>query len=247
MTYLSNIAKDDYLSVRALLDTDTLMTIGWPTSSPSRASKSGVLGAGYDRWGKRAFDIVVASMMLVALAPLVLLLMLVVGLEGGQPIFGHTRVGQYGRRFKCLKIRSMRRDAEERLREILANDPAAAAEWAANAKLENDPRITRIGAFLRRTSLDELPQLINVLRGDMSLVGPRPVTSAELVHYGTDLDYYLAMKSGLTGPWQVQGRNDNTYEERVALDVAYARNHGFLNDFKIVLLTGLAVLNRTGK
>lgn len=175
MTYLSNSAKDDYLSVRTLLDKDTLMTIGWPTSSPSRASKSGVLGAGYDRWGKRAFDIVVASMMLVALAPLVLLLMLVVGLEGGQPIFGHTRVGQYGRHFKCLKIRSMRRDAEERLRRS-SRTIHAAAEWAANAKLENDPRITRIGAFLRRTSLDELPQLINVLRGDMSLVGPRPVT-----------------------------------------------------------------------
>ena len=213
-------------------------------SSPARRQGGGGF---YRAYGKRLFDIAVASLMLVALAPLLLVLMLAVALDGGRPIFAHTRIGKKGRPFKCLKIRSMRPDAEAQLAAILAADPAAAAEWAADAKLAHDPRVTRIGAFLRKSSLDELPQLWNVLRGDMSLVGPRPVIAEELKRYGPAVESYMALKPGLTGPWQVDGRNDISYDNRVALDVGYARDHGFRRDFGIVLRTGLSVLKLTGK
>lgn len=202
----------------------------------------------YRRRGKRIFDVALASLMLLAAAPIFLLVIaLNVVFEGGRPFFAHTRVGQSGRLFKCLKFRSMCRDAEQKLAAILAADPAAAAEWAADAKLADDPRVTRIGKFLRKSSLDELPQLINILRGEMSLVGPRPVTAEELGRYGSASPSYLAMKPGLTGPWQVEGRNDISYGARVALDVDYARTASFARDLGIVLRTGLSVLKLTGK
>lgn len=201
----------------------------------------------YRERGKRVFDLTLGALMLLAAAPILLGLMLLVSLDGGKPVFAHIRVGQGGRMFKCLKIRSMRQDAEAQLAAILASDPVAAAEWAADHKLSNDPRVTRIGAFLRRSSLDELPQLWNVLRGDMSLVGPRPVTEAEIDRYGAAAADYLTLKPGLTGPWQVDGRNDISYDDRVALDVAYARNHDLRRDFNIVLRTGLSVLKLTGR
>ena len=201
----------------------------------------------YRAWGKRLFDIAVAALMLLVAAPFLLILMVVVALDGGKPVFAHTRVGRGGRLFKCLKIRSMRHGAEAQLAEILASDPDAAAEWAADAKLTNDPRVTRVGAFLRKSSLDELPQLVNVLRGEMSLVGPRPVTKDELDRYGVASASYLALKPGLTGPWQVDGRNEISYDDRVALDVGYAQNYGFGRDVGIVAKTGLSVLKLTGK
>lgn len=201
----------------------------------------------YRAWGKRLFDVALGSMMLLAAAPVILLLLLIVSLDGGRPIFAHRRVGQGGRPFGCLKIRSMHMNAEEQLAAILASDPVAAAEWAADSKLSNDPRVTRIGAFLRKSSLDELPQLVNVLRGEMSLVGPRPITADELPRYGEATAGYLAMKPGLTGPWQVDGRNYISYDARVALDVEYARVFGFCRDFDIVLRTSLSVLKLTGK
>lgn len=185
--------------------------------------------------------------MLLAAAPVMLGLICVVALDGGKPIFAHTRIGRGGQPFKCLKIRSMRVDAEEHLKKILASDPAAAAEWRIEAKLTNDPRVTRIGAFLRKSSLDELPQLVNVLKGEMSLVGPRPVIIEELPRYGGDVVSYLAIKPGLTGPWQVDGRNDTSYDNRVALDVAYAASYDFRRDLGIVLRTGFSVLKLTGK
>lgn len=198
-------------------------------------------------WGKRLLDIVVASAMLVCVAPVLIVLGVIVGLNGGQPFFAHARVGQFGRPFQCLKIRSMRHDAEQQLASILAADPVLAAEWAADRKLTNDPRVTRIGAFLRKSSLDELPQLFNVLRGEMSIVGPRPVTAEELERYGNARASYLAMKPGLTGPWQVDGRNEISYAERVALDASYARDHSLLRDVMIIAKTGLSVLKLTGK
>ena len=204
-------------------------------------------GSFYSAYGKRLFDIAVAGLMLIAATPLLLALMVAVALDGGKPIFAHTRIGKHGRPFKCLKIRSMRVDAEAQLAAILAADPAAAAEWATDAKLTNDPRVTRIGGFLRKSSLDELPQLWNVLRGEMSLVGPRPVIEEELKRYGAAAASYMALKPGLTGPWQVDGRNDISYDSRVALDVGYARDHGFSRDFNIILRTGLSVLKLTGK
>ena len=201
----------------------------------------------YCAWGKRAFDITLASLMLLALAPLLLILMGWVALDGGKPSFAHKRVGQHGKLFKCLKIRSMRHGAEQQLAEILASDPVAAAEWAADHKLTNDPRVTRIGKFLRKSSLDELPQLINVLRGEMSIVGPRPVTEEELARYGKARSGYFAMKPGLTGPWQVDGRNEISYEDRVALDFDYSQNHNLRRDLTLVAKTGFSVVRFTGK
>lgn len=201
----------------------------------------------YRARGKRAFDLALGALMLLAAAPLLVFLIAMVALDGGKPIFAHTRMGQGGRRFKCLKIRTMRLDAEEQLKKILAADPVAAAEWAEGAKLTHDPRVTRLGAFLRKSSLDELPQLVNVMKGEMSLVGPRPVIAEEIPRYGAAAASYFAMRPGLTGPWQAGARNDISYEGRVALDVEYAEECSFLVDLGIVARTGLSVLKLTGR
>lgn len=201
----------------------------------------------YRTRGKRVFDVVVASVTLVAFAPLMLLLAVLVSLGGGEPLFAHPRVRRHGQMFGCLKFRSMRIGAPEMLAEILASDPVAAAEWEADRKLTNDPRVTRVGAFLRKSSLDELPQLICVLRGEMSLVGPRPVTEDELFRYGPARSAYLSMRPGLTGLWQGMGRNDVSYSNRVAMDVLYARKVTFGRDVRILLLTALSMLRLTGK
>ena len=190
---------------------------------------------------------ILAAAGLLVTAPLIFLLLLVVWIEGGQPIFRHTRIGQKRRSFGCLKIRSMHRGAEDHLKAILAADPAAAAEWAADQKLTEDPRVTRIGYFLRKSSLDELPQFMNVLRGEMSLVGPRPITADEIERYGAFANSYAAVRPGLTGPWQVSGRNDISFAERIALDVDYARNHSLRGDISIIIKTALSVLRLTGK
>ena len=152
-----------------------------------------------------------------------------------------------GAEFACLKFRTMVPDAEARLKDLLERDPDARRQWQADHKLDNDPRITRFGNFMRRSSLDELPQLLNVLRGDMSLVGPRPVTRAELQRYGKDDASYLALRPGLTGKWQVSGRNDISYAGRVALDSAYARDFSIRGDVTILLQTVGVVLGATGK
>jgi lipopolysaccharide/colanic/teichoic acid biosynthesis glycosyltransferase len=211
----------------------------------SAASRSS--GSLYQRRGKRVLDVIVAAAMLLALLPLILVLAALVAGRGGAPFFAHRRVGRGGRMFDCYKIRTMVTDAEARLPSILASNPAAAAEWQRDCKLANDPRVTPIGRILRRTSLDELPQLWNVLRGDMSLVGPRPVTAAELDRYGPERDVYLALRPGLTGPWQVAGRNDATYEERVDLDAAYAVSLCLPNDLRIIARTAEAMLHATGR
>ena len=132
--------------------------------------------------------------------------------DGGSAIYGHERVGKGGKPFKCLKFRSMVVNSKEVLERLLENDPKAKAEWDATFKLKDDPRITKIGQFLRRTSLDELPQLFNVLKGEMSLVGPRPIITAELERYNDEVDYYLLIKPGMTGLWQVSGRSDVDYD-----------------------------------
>lgn len=167
-------------------------------------------------------------------------------MDGGPGFFGHERVGQDGTRFKCWKIRSMVFDANERLSALLASDPEARAEWERDHKLVNDPRITRFGRFIRRTSLDELPQIVNVLAGDMSFVGPRPVVEEELERYGEARSAYLAMKPGITGLWQVSGRNSIEYSERVALDVQYRDEMSFLRDASLIALTARCVVSPTG-
>ena len=197
---------------------------------------------------KRCLDILGAGALLLISLPIFLGIALIVRRDGGPVLFRHTRVGFGGRTFPCLKFRSMVTDAEKRLAKLLAEDPVAAEEWATRRKLPHDPRITRIGAFLRRTSLDELPQLLNVLRGEMSLVGPRPVVREELdLHYNpAAAAAYAETRPGITGLWQISGRSDTTYAERVTLDTRYAREWSLALDIKILLRTVPAVLKRRG-
>jgi len=192
-------------------------------------------------------NLVIAVVALLFAAPIMLALGLAIFLQDGGPVlFAHRRVGRDGRAFRCLKFRSMAIDAEARLAELLADDPQARAEWDADHKLKRDPRVTRLGAFLRRSSLDELPQLFNVLKGEMSLVGPRPIVEAEIVKYGRRFRHYCAVKPGITGLWQVMGRSDTTYRTRVALDCMYATRRSAWLDLKVLACTIPAVLCRRG-
>ncbi|WP_417261743.1 sugar transferase [Celeribacter sp.] len=195
---------------------------------------------------KRVFDIVLSLLLLPMIAPLILLLCLMVCRDGGSGFFGHARVGKGGKTFKCWKIRTMVTDSQERLEALLKSDPAARAEWEQDRKLRNDPRVTPLGNFLRKSSLDELPQLWNVLKGEMSLIGPRPVTEPELVMYGKDAVIYEALRPGVTGLWQVSGRNDVSYKERVELDVRYHNKMSFMLDMEILFRTAKSVVSRTG-
>lgn len=195
---------------------------------------------------KRSFDITVALTILIALSPLMLFIFLRIKVDGGAALYGHERVGRNGQYFKCLKFRSMAVNSQELLEHILSTDLDAKKEWNESFKLKNDPRITSIGSFLRKTSLDELPQLFNILRGEMSLVGPRPVTAPELERYKDDVSFYFLVKPGLTGLWQVSGRSDTDYETRVLLDKTYIQNWSILQDFIIILKTVKAVLLREG-
>lgn len=195
---------------------------------------------------KRLFDIIGAVAIITVLSPLLLYISRKVKKDGGPAIYGHERIGKNGQVFKCLKFRSMVINSKEVLEDLLANDEAAKNEWNATFKLKNDPRITKIGGFLRRTSLDELPQLFNVLRGEMSLVGPRPIIKAELERYNDEVDYYLLSKPGMTGLWQVSGRSDVDYETRVYLDAWYVKNWSMWNDIAILFKTISVVLKKDG-
>ncbi|CAE6708750.1 sugar transferase [Paraburkholderia nemoris] len=195
---------------------------------------------------KRSFDVVVSALLIVALLPVLVLLAAVVLSDGGPAVFGHVRVGHKGKKFRCLKFRSMVVNADQVLKTLIENDPQARAEWERDFKLKNDVRVTRIGRFLRRTSLDELPQLWNVMRGDMSLVGPRPIIDQELERYGTNVMYYLMAKPGMTGLWQVSGRSTTDYATRVSLDVAYVKNWSLLRDVAILFRTFKVVFKGSG-
>ncbi|EYD70333.1 sugar transferase [Limimaricola hongkongensis] len=200
----------------------------------------------YDGFAKRALDLVLALLLLSTLGPIILILCLIVRLDGGPGLFGHPRIGRDGRSFRCWKIRTMVPNAGERLEQLLASDPKAREEWERDHKLRNDPRVTRLGNFLRETSLDELPQIWNVLTGEMSLIGPRPVTETELERYGSHRPVYLSLRPGVTGLWQVSGRNDTSYDRRVQLDAEYRQRISPRTDLGILLRTVGVVLNRTG-
>ena len=196
---------------------------------------------------KRIFDVIIASITLIVFLPLFAFVVLLLKLtDPGPVIFRHIRVGQGGRRFACFKFRSMVLDSDKVLKTLLESDPAARKEWDRTQKLANDPRITPVGKFLRQSSLDELPQLINVIRGDMSLVGPRPIVPSELTRYGDKLSLYLLARPGITGIWQVSGRNDCGYDRRIEMDANYVRNWRFSTDFVILLRTLGAVLAQRG-
>lgn len=198
---------------------------------------------------KRLLDLALSTVFLICALPAFCVIGLAVAADGGPVLFVHRRVGRGGRTFGCLKFRTMHPDADRILADLLARDPAAAAEWATVRKLRHDPRVTRIGRVLRATSLDEAPQLWNVIRGDMSLVGPRPVVQEELdLHYAPAAAAadYLSLRPGITGPWQVSGRSCIDYSQRVALDTAYARNPSLRTDLELLASTVAAVLRRHG-
>ncbi len=196
---------------------------------------------------KGLFDRAFAALALVLITPALLVIVLVLALRGGGPVlFSHERVGRDGRTFRCLKFRTMIAEGAPVFDEILRIDPVAREDWASRRKIHRDPRIDRLGSFLRKASLDELPQFWNVLRGDMSMVGPRPITDDELAKYGRHAPEYLSVRPGLTGLWQVSGRSNSTYAERVALDVDYIRNQSLGRDLSIVMRTFGVVLLRKG-
>jgi exopolysaccharide production protein ExoY len=198
-------------------------------------------------WRKRIFDIAASTVALMLLSPLLLFLTAVlVALQGLPVVVRHTRVGHAGVRFPCLKFRTMAVNGEEILRKHLENDPEARAEWQATRKLRQDPRVTSLGHVLRRTSVDELPQLFNILKGEMSLVGPRPIVDQEMIRYGDNIQDYLRARPGLTGLWQISGRNDVSYNDRVHLDSEYTRTWSFATDIQILLKTTAVVVQSRG-
>jgi undecaprenyl-phosphate galactose phosphotransferase len=195
---------------------------------------------------KRGIDVLGASVAILLFAPLMLIIAALVAAEGGAVIFAHERLGRSGRPFRCFKFRTMAPNAEARLRELLKADPIARRQWERDHKLTPDPRVTPLGQILRETSLDELPQFFNVLVGDMSLVGPRPITEQEVTKYGRFFADYANCRPGITGIWQVSGRNDVAYSKRVALDAFYARRQSVLFDLGIMFRTFGVVLSRSG-
>ena len=195
----------------------------------------------------RALDWAVALGALVFLGPLMLFTALFIAAERSGPVlFAHTRIGLGGDTFKVLKFRTMRSDGDHILAAHLKASPEAAAEWERNHKLRDDPRVSRLGNFLRKASLDELPQLFNVLRGEMSIVGPRPIVQAEIARYGKFFKAYCSVRPGMTGIWQVSGRSDVSYRRRVVMDALYARKKSVILDLKIISATIPAVLARKG-
>ncbi len=193
---------------------------------------------------KRIFDVISASVALILLSPIFLILIIAVKLDSKGPVFfGHKRIGKNGADIRVYKFRTMVVNAQEVFE---AFTPEQKAEFEKNFKLENDPRITRIGNFLRKSSLDELPQLVNIIMGNMSVVGPRPIVKKELVKYGKDVDKLLTVKPGLTGFWQANGRSDTSYEERVKMDMYYIDHRSFFMDIKIIFQTVKSVIKGEG-
>lgn len=196
------------------------------------------------RFIKRTGDIVFSLSILTLGSPLFLALALMVKATSKGPVFYvQPRIGRDYKTFGCIKFRTMRKDSDKLLKSLLATSPELKREFAKDHKLKNDPRITKLGKFLRRSSLDELPQFINVLRGEMSVVGPRPIVRDELTRYGYHMNEVLAVRPGMTGLWQVSGRNNLSYRQRVRLDLRYSRTRHFMMDLKIVLKTVMVVLN----
>lgn len=210
-----------------------------------RKHDNGTLAAKARHVAKRWLDVIGSVVLIVALSPVLMAIAVAVMWDGGPAVYGHRRVGRNGRCFNCLKFRSMVVDADVVLKRLLDTDPQARAEWERDFKLKHDVRVTRIGSVLRRTSLDELPQLFNVLRGEMSLVGPRPIVEKELPRYGEHVDSYFKARPGMTGLWQVSGRSNTDYAERVALDVSYVSQLSLRRDIAILFKTiGVVVAGR---
>lgn len=235
-----------YGNVAKPSDVSGLVANASPFKASTNPSASQLIGlqSRRSRTIKRAGDIVFALAVLSLGSPVLLALGLLVKLTSRGPVFYvQQRVGRDYRSFGCIKFRTMRRDADRILSTLLANSPDLEEEFRNDFKLKNDPRITRLGKFLRRSSLDELPQVLNILRGEMSVVGPRPIVRKELPRYGERMEEVLAVRPGLTGLWQVSGRNNLSYEQRVELDIRYARHRSVRMDLKIILKTVMVVLD----
>ena len=218
-------------------------------SDPVRQAlvESRPFSVGLARAVNRAFDLIVATLAVIFVAPIMLAAAVAIALERKGPIlFAHRRLGLNGRVFKVLKFRSMCVDGDRTLAEHLARDEVARVEWEQDHKLRCDPRVSSLGSFLRKSSVDELPQLFNVLAGEMSIVGPRPITDAEVVRYGSLFEAYCSVRPGITGVWQVSGRNDVSYQRRVEMDALYARKKTILLDLRLLLATIPAILQRRG-
>jgi len=213
---------------------------------PIVLDRTGLLGAG-SRLLKRVFDVMLVALLgLLALLPGVLIALAIVIDSRGPVFFAHWRVGSARRTFRLWKFRSMVRDADALLERYLRQHPERASEWERTHKLRDDPRVTRVGRFLRKTSLDELPQLWNVLCGDMSMVGPRPIVAAEAAKYGPAFGLYSQVLPGLTGLWQVSGRNDTHYSRLVELDCHYIRNWSAARDLEILIKTAGVIVRGRG-
>jgi len=199
---------------------------------------------------KRTLDVVACSIFIIAFAPLIAFLIILVSLAGGPAFYSQKRIGRNGAMFPCFKFRTMVEDADRVLEQLLAEDAALRQEFQRFWKLKDDPRVTLVGKFLRRYSLDELPQIFNVLRGDMSLVGPRPRPVSEMQYFESVMPEfnhaYLSVKPGLTGLWQISGRNHLTLEEKAELDARYARDWSVRGDFAIILATFPIVFSGDG-
>ena len=209
----------------------------------SLLSSSQTQASNFADGAKRAFDVLLSLLALICVLPLLIVIaVLIHSRDPGPVVFRHIRVGKDGKSFACLKFRSMVSNSDEVLAEVLKTNPEAKAEWDSHRKLTDDPRILgRLGRFLRASGIDELPQLWNILRGDMSFVGPRPVTTEELGYYGANVADYFSLRPGLTGKWQVKRQRDTTFDERVKMDVDYARNRTFLTDLWIIAATPFAL------
>lgn len=239
-----------FLTVQYLPDLKGLPATGVVTTPIGHAlglEVRNALASPSNRAVKRGLDLVAVVVGGLLASPILLSIALAIVVDSrGPAIFGHERIGRDGRRFKTWKFRTMTRDAQERLQELLARDPVAREEWERSQKLQDDPRVTRVGRFLRKYSLDELPQLWNVLSGEMSLVGPRPIVEDEVAKYDTDFDLYAQVRPGMTGYWQVSGRSDTSYAYRVDLDSYYVRNWSVWLDLLIMLRTVQVVLTGRG-
>ncbi len=216
-------------------------------ATQGRAGPPSLAPARPDPLSKTLLDRGAALLALVMLAPLFLMVAALIYLRDPGPVFfAHRRIGKGGRSFRCLKFRTMAMDGDAILERHLACNDTAASEWRETRKLKDDPRVTPLGDVLRRSSLDELPQLINILRGDMSIVGPRPIVEDEVRFYGAAMADYLSVRPGLTGLWQISGRNDVGYGQRVRLDQEYVRGQSFGGDLGIILRTVRVVLQQKG-
>jgi lipopolysaccharide/colanic/teichoic acid biosynthesis glycosyltransferase len=241
---IGNVPSDDEPMTRLVLSEETAGQFSFPRPDvPWTVLGNGVSGAERLRvWADRF----IALVLLICAGPLLAVIAWRIRRDGGPATFSHFRVGCGGRVFACIKFRTMRIDAEQTLQDLLEQNPALRTEWQRDHKLSDDPRITPFGKWLRRFSLDELPQLVNVLRGEMALIGPRPITLDELHRYGHARWHYLSVLPGMTGLWQVSGRTGTGYEQRIRLDELYVKNRSAWLDLKILAKTVVVVVTGVG-